>query len=184
MFARTKRLLLRPAWESDASALAQAISGEGIARNLAHVPWPYSLADAEAFIADPRAIDEPALLIFLRCDGAPRLIGGAGLARMADGGHELGYWIERQQWGLGYATEAAVAVIDIARHALRIERLNAGHFIDNPASGRVLAKLGFHPGGTAERYSRARGGSTLCREFTLRLDHADAKAAPCEQVAA
>ena len=51
MFARTERLLLRPAWSEDAAALAAAIGDEAIVRNLATAPWPYALEHAESFIA-------------------------------------------------------------------------------------------------------------------------------------
>jgi len=54
MFARTPRLLLRPGFAEDAPALAMAIGDEAIVRNLAVVPWPYTLRDAEAFLASPR----------------------------------------------------------------------------------------------------------------------------------
>ena len=54
MFARTPRLLLRPGFPEDAPALAAAMSDGAIARNLAVVPWPYTLRDAEAFLASPR----------------------------------------------------------------------------------------------------------------------------------
>ena len=74
-------------------------------------------------------------------------------------------------WGRGYATEAGRAVVAIARHALGLKRLNAGHFIDNPASGRVLTKLGFRATGRVEpRHSRARGGEAPCAVFELDLD--------------
>ena len=67
------------------------------------------------------------------------------------------------------ATEAGRALIDIAR-ALRLPRLEASHFVDNPASGRVLEKLGFEPTGlSAPRYSCARGGEALTRLFRLSL---------------
>ena len=51
MFARTPRLLLRPGFPEDAPALAAAMSDAAIARNLAVVPWPYTLRDAEAFLS-------------------------------------------------------------------------------------------------------------------------------------
>lgn len=173
MFIRTSRLLLRPAWDSDAPALYRAIADEGVVRNLAEAPWPYTPADAAAFVARERPADEPALAVFLRGEGPPALIGGIGLARMSCGGHELGYWIARAQWGRGYASEAVAAMIAAARHSLRIPLLHAGHFIDNPASGRVLAKAGFRPAGIAPRYSRGRGYHATCRAFTLRLADAD-----------
>jgi RimJ/RimL family protein N-acetyltransferase len=158
MFARTERLLLRPGWAEDAPALAAAIADEAIVRNLATAPWPYALRDAEAFLAGPRDPSLPSFLIFERTDGAPVLVGSCGMGRRPSGAVELGYWIARAYWGRGFATEAAAALLDIA-HALGIERLEASYFIDNPASGRVLEKLGFQPTGLrAPRYSCARGG--------------------------
>lgn len=168
MFARTDRLLLRPGWAEDAPALAEAIADEGIVRNLASAPWPYRLADAEAFLATERGPDEAAFLIFRRTAGAPRLIGTAGFGRRPDGSTELGYFISRPHWGLGYATEAARAVIAIARDGLRLKRLHASHFLDNPASGRVLEKVGFRPTGViAPRYSAGRSESAPCRLYEL-----------------
>ena len=168
MFARTERLLLRPGWAEDAPALFHAIADERIVRNLASPPWPYTLADAEAFLATERSESDASFLVFRRTQGAPELIGSAGFGRRPNGEIELGYWIARAHWGLGYATEAAQAVVDIARDGLRLRRLSAGHFTDNPASGRVLQKIGFKPTGTvAPRYSAGRREAAPCRLFRL-----------------
>ena len=170
MFARTERLLLRPGWREDAPALYEEIADERIVRNLAAAPWPYRFADAETFLSRDRDPRDPASLIFLRTEGAPRLIGGIGFGRLPSGAQEIGYWIARPYWGLGFATEAGRAAIANARHSLRLGRLVAGHFLDNPASGRVLAKLGFRPTGvTAQRYSAGRGEESACRLFELDL---------------
>jgi RimJ/RimL family protein N-acetyltransferase len=171
MFARTERLLLRPGWVEDAPALFHAICDERIVRNLANAPWPYSFADAQDFLARDRASPLDARwLITLRTQGEPRLIGCIGFGRTGEGAVEFGYWIARPYWGQGFATEAGKAVIGIARDALRLPRLEAGHFIDNPASGRVLTKLGFRPSGTiALRYSAGRGAEAPCRLFSLDL---------------
>ena len=169
MFARTARLLLRPGWAEDAPALAAAIGDERIVRNLATAPWPYRVRDAEAFLAQPRDPLLPSLLIFERTDADPRLLGSCGLGRRPSGGVELGYWVARAYWGRGVATEAATALLDIAR-ALRLPRLQASHFLDNPASGRVLEKLGFEPIGiTAPRMSCARATEAPARLFRLEL---------------
>ena len=169
MFARTPRLLLRPGFPEDAAALAAAIADEGIARNLATVPWPYRMRDAEAFLATPRDPVLPALLVLERTAGAPRLAGACGLGRRPSGAVELGYWIARGQWGRGFATEAATALIAIAR-TLGLDRLEASHFLDNPASGRVLEKLGFSPTGiVAPRISCARGEEAPSRQMRLVL---------------
>ena len=169
MFARTARLLLRPGWAEDAPALAAAIADEMIVRNLATAPWPYSLRDAEAFLAQPGDPAMPSFLIFARTDGAPALIGSCGLGRRPSGAVEMGYWIARPHWGQGYATEASIALIDIAR-TLGFEQLEGSHFVDNPASGRVLEKVGFRPLGiTAPRMSCARGAEAPSRLLRLKL---------------
>ena len=169
MFARTDRLLLRPGWAEDAPALARAIADEQIVRNLATAPWPYALKDAEAFLASPRDPVMPSFLITERTNGAPRIVGACGLGRRPSGAVELGYWIARPHWGKGFATEAGRALIDIAR-TLKLPRLEGSHFIDNPASGRVLEKLGFVPTGlSAARYSCARGAEAVSKLYRLRL---------------
>lgn len=169
MFARTERLLLRPGWPEDAPALAQAIADEAIVRNLATAPWPYGVAEAEAFLSKPRDEVLPTFLLFKRTDGAPELVGSAGFGRKPNGAVEIGYWIARAHWGQGYATEAGRQLIEIAR-TIGLCRLEGGHFIDNPASGRVLEKLGFvATGRTAPRHSCARNGEQLCKLFTLDL---------------
>lgn len=173
MFARTDRLLLRPGWAEDAPALATAISHERVMRNLARAPWPYEAADASRYLA---GVDGPlpSFLIFARTDATPRLVGGIGLGRLTTGEVELGYWIAPAFWNRGYATEAGHAVLALARDSLRSRALVAGHFADNPASGRVLEKLGFTASGpSALRYSRARGEAVPFVGYALDLGYSD-----------
>jgi RimJ/RimL family protein N-acetyltransferase len=173
MFARTTRLLLRPAWEEDADALFRAIGDERIVRNLATAPWPYLPEHASGWVASERPAHRPASLIFLRTAGAPMLVGGVGIHDTPEGDVELGYWIAREHWGRGYASEAGRAVVAFARNVLKLERLIAGHFLDNPASGSVLRKLGFQPTGRISmRHSLARGEATPMAEFVLELNRA------------
>ncbi len=184
MFARTPRLLLRPGFPEDAPALAAAIADEGIARNLANVPWPYSVRDAEAFLACPRDPVLPSLLIFERGAHAPHLVGACGLGRRPSGSVELGYWIAKPFWGRGYASEACAALVDMAR-ALGLRSLEGSHFLDNPASGRVLEKLGFAPVGiVAPRMSCARGEPVPARQMRLQLAREAAGEHPEEALAA
>ena len=169
MFARTERLLLRPGFPEDAPALAAAIGDEKVARNLARVPWPCDIAHVEASLALPRDPLLPSLLITERTDGAPRIIGRCSLGRRASGAIELGFWVAREHWGRGIATEAGAAMIEIAR-TLRLPGLEASYFIDNPASGRVLEKLGFGSTGiVAPRLSLARGEEVPARLMRLCL---------------
>lgn len=168
MFARTERLLLRPIWPEDAAALHRAIADEGIVRNLARAPWPYTAADAEDFAAIEHSHMLPNFMLMLRTDGAPQLIGSCGLGD-CEGETELGYWISRHYWGQGFAAEAAKAVVGVAK-ALGHRKLVASHMIDNPASGRVLRKVGFKPlGMVKQRYSAGRGQDVACALFEMPL---------------
>lgn len=171
MFHRSARLLLRPIWPEDWKGVLGGIADKGIVRNLASAPWPYAEADARRFVALPVNPIFPRFLITRAMDSSP--IGCIGIDPYGDD-TELGYWIARSQWGRGYATEAGFAVIEIAR-ALGHQRMMASHFLDNPASGRVLEKIGFEPTGqTVERLSCGRGGMALSAEYALDLGVANA----------
>lgn len=177
MFARTTRLLLRPSWPEDAAELRAAIADEGIVRNLARAPWPYTHEEAVRFATMDHDESYPAFLLMLRTDGAPRLIGSCGLGER-DGEAELGYWIARPYWGLGFASEAGRAVMGIAK-AIGHKKLIAGHFVDNPASGRVLRKLGFRNTGRSEqRHSKGRGQAMTCALYEKSLEDVGEDAVP------
>ena len=169
MFARTARLLLRPGFAEDAPALARAIDDSAIVRNLATAPWPYGLAEAEAHLAASHDPVLPRMLILERTASAPQLVGACGLSRRPSGAVELGYWIARADWNRGFATEAGRALIEIAG-ALKLARLEAAHFVDNPASERVLEKLGFTATGiSTPRHSCARGQEVTSKLYRLML---------------
>lgn len=169
MFMRSERLFLRPAWPEDWQELLTRVADEGVVRNLAKVPWPYTAEDARWFASQPQDQRLPHFFITLPTSAEPaRLIGCIGFAA-DDDEIELGYWLAREYWGQGYASEAARAVIGLAR-TLGYRRLVAGHFIDNPASGRVLRKVGFRPTGQIrQRFSLARGTEVASIEHELEL---------------
>lgn len=169
MFVRTQRLTLRPGWAEDAPELARAIGHEAVVRNLAMLPWPYPIEAAETFLGHFDDPAEPRFLVFEHLEGATRLIGCIDITARRGEAHELGYWLTPDAWGRGYATEAGRAVLGAAR-ARGIRRVTAGHFLDNPASGRVLRKLGFRPTGRVTSvYSRGRGAVAPSARFELDL---------------
>ena len=61
---------------------------------------------------------------------------------MDDRRAELGYWIGVPWWNRGYATEAGRALLDFGFGTLGLHRIMAHHMMRNPASGRVMQKLG------------------------------------------
>ena len=169
MFARTRRLTLRPVWPEEAAMLAAAIDHDIVTMRLSRVPRPYNPADAADWLARPRGATDVFFLVFDHPRMVePRLVGSVGL-HPEDGELELGYWYTPAAWGNGYATEAGRAVVEVARHALGRDRLASRYHIDNAASGRVLSKLGFVPTGeTRQVHSQAQG----CEVTTamMRLD--------------
>jgi RimJ/RimL family protein N-acetyltransferase len=171
MFFRSERLFLRPGWPEDWGELSARIADAGIVRSIAMAPWLYTAGDAREFLAredDPRC---PRLLVTLPTGNGSELIGCTGLAR-GEVGAELGYWIARPYWGQGYATEAARAALSLAR-TLGHRRIVASHFEDNPASGRVLAKLGFRPTDQkALRFAAGRAESAPALTYELDLEPA------------
>jgi RimJ/RimL family protein N-acetyltransferase len=160
----TERLVLRAPCPDDAEELASHINDRRIAVNTARIPYPYSVEDAEQFIAAVNRRDgEVAFLITL--DDA--LIGGCGVAR-SDSGPELGYWVGVPFWGQGFATEAARAVIDYAFGSLGHDVLEAGARVSNPASRRVLEKCGFQ--WTGVRLARVLAINSAAPADRFRLD--------------
>lgn len=168
MFTRTERLLLRPGWPEDWEALFKAINDEGIVCNLASAPWPYTPESAREFAARPQDPLYPSFFLTLPTGDGSHLVGSCGLGRCDDGA-ELGYWIAREYWGQGFATEAARAVIEIARMLGHTELL-CSHFADNPASAKVIKKLGFERKSSTMRYSAGRGKTDESIVYSMALD--------------
>lgn len=167
MFIRTERLFLRPGWIEDAPGLARAIDDESIVRNLARVPWPYCMDHARQWLTTPKPDKLPSFLVTLP-EESGRIIGVCGFHE-EQGVPAIGYWITRSHQGRGYATEANQAILKLAK-AIGHSRIRADHFADNPASGRVLRKVGFVPTGrTSKRPSLARGTTSLSVEYSAEL---------------
>ena len=98
-----------------------------------------------------------------------RMIGLVDLDQISDGKGDLGYWFDESCWGRGFALESASVVVRFAFEEVHLNGLRSGHAVDNPASGRVLSKLGFRHTGEVMVRSRSRGASILQRRYRLEL---------------
>lgn len=157
----SKRLKLRPVTLRDAGAVAKLVNDAEIARNVSHIPHPYEVEDARRWIG---ALGDEVVFAVMR---RWRLIGCVGLNPVSESQSELGYWIGRKWWGRGFATEAAAAVLPQAFAQPEVRVVTSAHFTDNPASGQVLRKLGFAPGGEGMRWCEARGERIASVEYYL-----------------
>ena len=154
----TARLKLRPLAPADAARLAELADDWDVARQTGALPHPYGRADADAFIA--RQADAPDGERAFAVDRAGELAGVMGFHACFDGPWpEMGYWLGRSYWGAGLATEAARAGLGWAR-GRGWRAVAAGHFTDNPASGRVLEKAGFLYTGVRVAYPSVARGET------------------------
>jgi RimJ/RimL family protein N-acetyltransferase len=170
----TDRLTLRPLHPSDAGPMTLWCSQFRVASMLARVPHPYPPGAAEAFIARVTAAgsDETVWAIDGSRSGAADFLGVVGVqhARGATPAR-FGYWIGPPAWGLGYATEAAAAALDAAFADAALTAVEASVTHDNPASRRVLDKLGFRAVEEIGEFCFARGETV--RATRLGLDRAD-----------
>lgn len=149
---KTKRLLLRGLKSEDATRIAELGGDWDVASMTARMPYPYTLAAAHQWIDD---IDPGEQIYGIELNG--ELIGVTGFTPdpgMASA--EVGYWLGKSYWGCGYATEAAQAIIDHCFSREGFSRLTCGHFTDNPASARVISKLGFEQTGSGAWWCEAR----------------------------
>jgi len=171
----TPRLKLRRLRMSDAQRVATFCDDPGVGRNLAMTPLPYLPVAAEGWILinAARASRGNDFVYAVELPGEG-LIGAIGAHKRGEDGFEMGYWFGRPFWGQGFATEAATAFV---AEAGKLGALEAGHFIDNPASGRVLSKVGFaYTGETQSMFSLGRGESVACKRmrYAPALERADA----------
>ena len=141
----TQRLFLRPFHPADAPDVQRLAGAREIAATTANIPHPYADGMAETWIASHQPAleqDHSVTYAVTLCDGGT-LIGAIGLElSLPNRRAELGYWIAVPEWGRGYCTEAAAEMLRYAFEDLALHRVMARHFRGNPASGRVMQKIG------------------------------------------
>ena len=152
----TPRLILRAFADADAPVVQHLAGDFKIADTTLLIPHPYPDGAAESWIAShPTELASGrgvTLAITLRESGA--VIGAIGFHAMVAGHQaELGYWVGVPFWGKGYCTEASRALIAYAFTELDLVRVHACHVTRNPASGRVMQKLGMKHEGTRRKHT-------------------------------
>jgi [ribosomal protein S5]-alanine N-acetyltransferase len=147
----TPRLRLRPFEIADGPEIEVQAGARAIADTTASIPHPYPAGAAAAWIAShaPAWDEQRALTYAITGKDGAALLGAVSLELLpAHASAELGYWIAVAAWGRGYATEAAAALCDFGFGPLKLHRIQARHLVRNPASGRVMRKLGMRHEGT------------------------------------
>lgn len=160
---------LRPWRDGDQIPLVLAANHRAVWLGLRdRFPHPYTLADAEAWIALNLADPMP---LNLAVEVGGTVAGGIGLLPQSDifrVSAELGYWLSPDRWGRGIMTAAVQAFTVWAFGTQPLERIYARTFASNPASGRVLEKAGYRLEGILRR-SALKDGQLLDIRLYARL---------------
>ncbi len=145
----------------DKADIVEFANNRNVWRNMAdRFPYPYTEADAVEWISRQLAATTPTNWA-IEVDG--RAIGGIGIDirdGMYAGTAEIGYWLGEPYWGRGIATAAARAAVEEVMPRFGLHRLQAHVFGWNPASMRVLEKVGFRREGMLRR-SRVKDGVVI-----------------------
>jgi RimJ/RimL family protein N-acetyltransferase len=157
---KATRLLLRPFTLADAKEVQRLAGDRDIAATTAAIPHPYDDGVAEQWIAmhQQRFEEGTWLNLAITRDPDGALVGALGLRlELEHDRAELGYWIGKPYWGQGYATEAARALVEYGFERLGLHRIYAYHFSSNPASGKVLQKIGMRHEGHRRQHDKKWG---------------------------
>lgn len=148
---------MRPPGPRDIDAMVAGVGNYDVARWLSSVPYPYTRADAEAFLADRASVEGAVWAI----DAGRGLI---GIVSVTD---ELGFWLARPAWGGGLGFEAVRAAVEHWFDRAANASLRASHFPDNARSALLLSCLGFEPAGQSPRRSRALSQQVMAQDMLL-----------------
>jgi RimJ/RimL family protein N-acetyltransferase len=147
----TQRLRLRPFRLSDAGRFVALAGDVSVSRMTSDIPHPLHVWQCRRWLRQARGEVRFAI------EHGDELIGGVGYFCHRSRVGELGFWLGQTCWGQGFATEAARAVVHYAFTTGNLTALTSANFVDNPASARILTKLGFASNGRMRTMSIARG---------------------------
>lgn len=165
MHLETRRLMLRPFQDGDATAVQACCHDLDVARFMYSVPHPFTIQHASDFVL--RVTPKAGQVWAVTCQS--ELVGMVGTAGA------FGYWIGRPHRQRGIATEAANAALSYYFSAPQNNKISASHMDENLSSGRLLHKLGFQVTGRTMLHSTVRDapvpGNRLTLERKYWVDH-------------
>ena len=175
MKIKTPRLVLRPTTLEDIPSIVRNINNLNVSKWLLVVPHPYKAKDARKWIESqkeklkkkPR--EDYTFGIELRSEHA--VIGGIGIHHIDryQGTATIGYWLGQDYWRKGYGSEAIESVLDLAFKKLKLRRLEAEVFLENPLSGKLLGKYGFQREGIKRKAARSKADGKIHDGIIYRL---------------
>ncbi|MEM3405846.1 MAG: GNAT family protein [Candidatus Pacearchaeota archaeon] len=144
----TKRLILRPLKNSDAKSIVENINDLKVSKWLLVVPYPYNLRDAKKWIKETQCEwkkrNKKEYVFGIELKEEKKVIGGIGIHKVDrfQRKAKVKYWLGRKYWNKGYGSEALKAVLEFAFKKLKLRRIEAGVFVGNIPSKKLLEKFG------------------------------------------
>lgn len=139
----TERLILSQLKEEDLPFVVDYLQDKIFSDLTFNIPYPYRQEDAEFWLKmSKEAFEKGSGFTFAIRDKDEKIIGAIGLHDREEGKAELGYWMAKTYWNQGFVTEAAKAVLDFGFKELTFNKIFATHFLHNPASGKIMEKIG------------------------------------------
>jgi RimJ/RimL family protein N-acetyltransferase len=155
---QTGRLILRPFRAADAPQVRRLAGARAIADTTANIPHPYPEGAAEEWIAShPPLFEARKLVTFaVTLKDNDELVGAISLMDISLQSEraEVGYWVGKPYWNRGICTEAAQEVLRYAFDDMHLQRVQGRYFRRNPASGRVMEKLGMREEGCLRSFEK------------------------------
>ncbi len=152
---KTPKLLLRPFALEEADNVQHLAGNRAVADTTLNIPHPYTNGMARNWISshEPEFAKGSGVAFAIASKNNSALVGAISLTGIEQGHQaDLGYWIGVPYWNQGFCTEAGLAVLKYAFEGLGLVRIYARHLTRNPASGRVMTKLGMRHEGTLRKH--------------------------------
>ncbi|KFF09045.1 GNAT family N-acetyltransferase [Chryseobacterium luteum] len=154
----TERLILSQLKEEDVPFVTEYLQNKIFSDLTSNIPYPYTKEHAELWVRMSReSFESNTGYTFAVRNKEGRIIGAIGLHDREDDKAELGYWMGKPFWNKGYITEAAVALIDFGFRELKFNKIYATYFLHNPASGRIMEKIGMQKEALLKQHLKKEG---------------------------
>jgi len=175
----TERLILRPLKIFDANEIVEGLNNLNVTRWLFAVKYPYTIKDAKSWIkhtqVEFRKKKKEGYHFGIELKKEKKIIGGIGLDIKGDYKASVGYWINERYWKNGYGSEALKLILDFAFEKLKLQRLEAGVFVGNSTSGKLLEKFGAKKEGLKRKSQKCKADGKIKDEYIYGLLKEDYK---------
>lgn len=171
----TERLVLRDITNKDARDIQENLNNLRVSKWLLIVPYPYTMKDAKWWtkhcLEKRKKKKRESYEFGIELKSEKKIIGGFGLSKInkSQGIADVGYWLGENYWRKGYGSEAFNAVLKFAFNKLKLRRIEAGVFVGNPSSGKLLEKFGAKREGLRRKARRCKADGKIKDEILYGL---------------